>query len=1136
MSGRFVTWLKDRITGYVKKNVSLGDMPISLRAMLLGYAFLDTGRTLLWVVDNEEEMYAAMDSLYCFVGRDVVQEYPSLDFRPYQDVSPSKEVVAKRIAVLERLVKHEATLIVSPVDALLPHTIPPEDFRECMLEISEGDYLDRDEMARRLVHMGYSRTPLVDGIGQFSIRGFVVDIYSPGMQSPVRLEMFGDEVERMTSFDLSTQRSRAELKTTKVLPASEIIMDKEHIRNAKPRLRRIKEPLMPSMLKDIEQGIYSPGIEMYLPYFYQRPATFFDYLNDDCIIASPDDHDLKALWSDMFNRLKAEYSKARSRTQEPIDPRSVVLSWETLEDRCLNNEIFHISTSIAAGNRAVKPPVFYGVSPGLAGSPKSRLERALSYIYGLMDKGMHVFVVGESRDLYERLIHAFDSKGMRVKRIATPLLSNEGPVHGIVYVTEGSIGHGFILPDAGIAFISSRDIFGEVRHRKPRPKGIPVVNPFTQLNLGDAVVHRDHGIGIFRGVKRLELGGLSSDFVLLEYTGGDKLYVPVYRLGLLQRYIGDPDSVIIDRLGGTRWKNAKNRARKNAEKLAGELLEIYAKRASTPGFSFRIDEELVRDFASGFIYDETDDQLKTIEQVYDDMSSSMPMDRLVCGDVGYGKTEVALRASFVAVMQGKQVAILVPTTILAHQHLMTFRERFNAWPVRVEALTSSMGSRSNRSLIEDVGKGRVDILIGTHALLSERLRFKDLGLLVVDEEHRFGVRHKERIKKMRSEVDVLTLSATPIPRTLHMAISGIRDLSVIETPPAERKSIETTIARFDDDIIKQAIEREISRGGQVFFVHNRVFNIDSMAQYVRQLVPGARVGVAHGQMLRNDLNRVMSRFIDRDINVLVCSAIIGSGLDIPNANTIIVNRADRFGMADLYQLRGRVGRSKLKGYALLLIPALARITEDARKRLAAIKEYGSLGAGFQMALKDMEIRGVGEILGSAQWGSVTAIGFELYQEMLRDAVMRLKGKPVRKEKEPEIRLDIDAYIPDSYCPDQHLRLGLYKRLSIAESEDVDVIEEELRDMYGPIPGPMVNLLGIARIRVMMKQLGIRKLESLNKSLRLWVDDDTIVDREKLVRVILDRRGKIDPRGIIEMGCDDKDVLLDEILDILSTLA
>ncbi len=1116
--------------------MSMGDMPLSLRAMLVGHAFLTFFRSLLWIVESEEEMYATVDALHCFVEKHSVYEYPTPDFRPYQDVSPSKEVVAKRVSVLERLLEGIPTIIVAPGDATLLHTIPPDDFNKIKFKISEGDYIDRDEIVARLVHMGYARTPLVDGMGQFSIRGFVVDIYSPGMESPVRLEMFGDEVERMNLFDMATQRSRSGLKSATILPASEIILDKEHIRNARPSLRRVREPLMPSMLKDLEQGIHSPGIEQYLPYFYRIPGTLFDYLEKDYILISPDVNDLEVLSMNMLAKFEAEYSKARSRSDKPIDPHLVVLSWKGFKERCLEKTYFRVSTSIGAEDKSAKGLVFHGVSPGFSGSEETRIENAISYVSGLVERGTSVVLVCASHALCKRLGTAFGIKGLKVEKITPPLPHTWEPGKGIVYMMQGETGPGFILPDDGIALISSRDILREERQRRPRARGIPIVNPFTQLNVGDAVVHRDHGIGIFKGVRRLELGGLSSDFVLLEYNGGDKLYVPVYRLGLLQRYIGDPDSVIIDRLGGTRWKTAKRKARKNAEKLASELLGIYAKRASTPGFSFRIDEELVRDFSSGFVYEETEDQLKTIEQVYDDMSSSTPMDRLVCGDVGYGKTEVALRASFVAVMQAKQVAVLVPTTILAHQHLVTFRERFNAWPVRVEVLTSSVNSRANRSLIEDVRKGRVDILVGTHGLLSEKIKFKDLGLLIVDEEHRFGVRHKERIKKMRAEVDVLTLSATPIPRTLHMAISGIRDLSVIETAPAERKSVETTIARFDDDIIRQALEREISRGGQAFFVHNRVLNIDAMAQYVKQLVPRARVGVAHGQLPRKDLDRVMSRFIDRDINVLVCSAIIGSGLDIPNANTIIINRADRFGMADLYQLRGRVGRSRLKGYALLLIPALGRITNEARKRLSAIKEYTGLGAGFQMALKDMEIRGAGEILGSAQWGSITAIGFELYQEMLRDAVMRLKGQPVKKEKEPEIRLDIDAFIPNSYCPDQHLRLGIYKRLSMAGREDIDDMEEELRDMYGPIPGPMLNLLGITRIRVMMKQLGIRKLESTNKSLRLWVDDDTIINRDNLARLVLDRRCRIYPRGILEIGYDDKDILVEEILGILGTLA
>ncbi|MEA3221573.1 MAG: transcription-repair coupling factor, partial [Thermodesulfobacteriota bacterium] len=605
-----------------------------------------------------------------------------------------------------------------------------------------------------------------------------------------------------------------------------------------------------------------------------------------------------------------------------------------------------------------------------------------------------------------------------------------------------------------------------------------------------------------------------------------------------QRYIGDEDSFPLDRLGGSRWSRAKKKARASIEKLSKELLDIYAKRAASSGFSFGANPVDVHEFESSFPYEETEDQVKAIEDVYEDMESKRVMDRLICGDVGYGKTEVALRASFKTVMSGKQVALLVPTTLLASQHLTTFRQRFDPWPVRVEAITSFATSAKNKHILEDLRDGKVDIIIGTHSILSDRVKFNDLGLLIVDEEHRFGVAHKERIKAMRSKIDILTLSATPIPRTLNMAISGIRDLSIIETPPLNRKSIETLILRFDDDIISQAIDRELARGGQVFFVHNRVSNIDAIAGYIKTICPGARVGVAHGQMSRRELGVVMREFIERRLNVLVSSAIIGSGIDIVNANTMIINRADRFGMADLYQLRGRVGRSKQKGYALLLIPAVGSITKDARKRLSAMKEYESLGAGFQMALRDLEIRGTGEILGSAQWGHIAAIGYELYQQMLKQAVDSLQGKEVTKEIEPEIKIGVDAYIPEEYCPDQHLRLGLYKRLSTANKDDISQITEEILDMYGPIPKPTKTLLAVSEIRDTMKRLRIRKIERADKELSLYIGHDTTISSEGLVRlrrIVSKSKGRFYQNGTVVITIEGKDIL-NEIFSIIYSLS
>lgn len=1129
------------ILSYIRHGISIGTLPPSLRAMAVAGVFNSKKCSILWIVQDIDEMYRTLDDLSLFVDAKDVCGFIPYDIRPYQDDSPSKGVLSQRISVLYRLLQKEPLVVVAPIDAIAVSTTGRQDFMNSIIELKVNTELNRDKFAKRLVCMGYASSPLIDDIGQFSIRGFVMDIYSPGMKSPIRLDMFGDVIERIREFDISTQRSKHELSYVNVLPCSEVLLDKDHIKQARPRLKRLKDPNAKFIIHDIEQKIHIPGIETYIPFFYESPSSIFDYIPGDTIVVSPDDKAMESLWNNLYQVFSQAYQKSVSNGRCLPGPEEIMVNSDIFA-RIQERSKCHISTSLGGDGLKIK---YHSITISMQGDYETRIDKAISSISDLLMDGMDVFVVVDTDLQADRLSFILNERGLSPKPITGSILdyvfaqpeAGGKSLGGGLYVIIGTISSGFILPDAGVAIVAGSLIIGGPRQKRPKAKGIPISDPFGQLNLGDAVVHRDHGIGIFRGVQRLDIEGSKGDFILLEYLGDDKLYIPVYRMSLLQRYIGDQECISIDKLGGLRWSRSKRKARASIERLAKELIEIYAKRASKPGFSFRASSNWLNEFESSFPYEETEDQIKAIEDVYADMGSKNPMDRLICGDVGYGKTEVALRASFIAVMSGKQVALLVPTTLLASQHLATFRARFEPWPVSVEAITSFATSKKNRHVLEELKQGKVDIIIGTHALLSDRVKFNDLGLLIVDEEHRFGVAHKERIKAMRSEIDILTLSATPIPRTLNMALSGIRDLSIIETPPLNRKSIETLILRFDDDIISQAINRELARGGQVFFVHNQVSNMDAMAEYIRTICPGARVGVAHGQMPRKELERVMRDFIERRLNVLVSSAIIGSGIDIATANTIIINRADKFGMADLYQLRGRVGRSKQKGYALLLIPAVGQITDDARKRLSAMKEYESLGAGFHMALRDMEIRGTGEILGSAQWGHIAAIGYELYQQMLKEAVDRLQGKPIRKEIEPEIAIGLDAYIPEEYCPDQHLRLGLYKRLSIADKNDINQIREELLDMYGPIPEPTKTLLEVSEIRDIMKKLRIKKLERTDNKLRLYIRRDTTVSTEKLVRLgqmTSKRESRIYTNGAVEIPINGREIL-NEIFSIIYSL-
>ncbi|MFA5653705.1 MAG: transcription-repair coupling factor [Desulfomonilia bacterium] len=1108
----------------------MGALPLSLQALVVASAFRQEQKSILWVVEDTDEMYRVQENLAPFLGEPLIHAYQSLDVRPYQDDSPSKGVAARRISLLHRMLTGGPGVFVAPFDSVVVPVMPAGDLAGSVIHLAPDKDIDRDELAERLVRMGYTREALIDDVGQFSVRGSVVDVFSPGMEEPARIDLFGDTITSIKSFRLATQRSGKELNHITILPASEVLLDMAHVKNARPWLRRMKGKTTGELIADIEQGILPPGIESYLPLFYETPASVFDYLPAGTLIAGPDAPTLQHWYEKISGSYAHAFERLGDRRDGYLRPESILVGIQevTAAIHCAGSRI---STSLADEGETVR----FGTIPLM--SPAGRASDGLvEAVASLKAEGMDVFVFAGNEMLMERLAYALTNRGLVPAEAYGEALFSRSGWGAKVFLAQGSLSSGFVLPEIGIAMLSADEAMGARKRRRRGAAGnAPVLDPFTQLNVGDAVVHQENGIGIFRGVVRLELDGFKSDFVLLEYLGGDKLYVPVYKLSLLQRYVGDTDVFVIDRLGGTRWTKAKAKARESVAKLANELLCIYAKRESSSGFSYGTSDAVVGEFEETFPFEETEDQLKAIEDVYGDMASTRPMDRLVCGDVGYGKTEVALRAAYVAVMSGKQVAVLVPTTLLARQHLSTFEERLSRWPIRVEGISGFSTSLQNAETIRSLEKGGVDIVVGTHALLADKVKFRDLGLLIVDEEHRFGVKDKEKIKAKRAEVDILTLTATPIPRTLNMAISGIRDLSIIETPPVDRKSIETTVSRFDEEEIQQAITRELMRGGQVFFVHNQVSTIETMARRIGELVPLARVGVAHGQMSRPRLEKIMTKFLNRSVNVLVTSAIISSGIDIPSANTIVINRADKFGLADLYQLRGRVGRSKTRGSALLLTPAAGQITRDARKRLAAIKEYESLGAGFQMALRDMEIRGVGDILGRAQWGHVTAIGYELYQQMLKEAVDKLQGKETVPEIDPEIHIHLDAFIPEEYCPDPHLRLGLYKRLFSADTSGLPDIFSEISDLYGEPPTAVRELIAIAEIRDLMKKMRIKKLERQNNRLRFYLSRDSIINLGILIEVITARKGRLYPQGIAEIPLEAEHVS-NEIRDILYRIA
>ena len=713
-----------------------------------------------------------------------------------------------------------------------------------------------------------------------------------------------------------------------------------------------------------------------------------------------------------------------------------------------------------------------------------------------------------------------------------------------VKVMQGPLDRGFTWATEGFAIITEEEILG-TRPRRPRKKSISgeFINSFKDLASGDPVVHIDHGIGIYRGIEHITVDGISNDFLVIEYQNEDKLYIPVDRIHRVQKYLGTEDKPPrLDRLGGKSWETSKRKAEESIRQMAEELLQIYALRKLKQGYSFSPPDEFYKEFEATFPFEETPDQLEAISEVLADMARPRPMDRLICGDVGFGKTEVAIRAAFKAVMDGKQVAMLVPTTILAEQHYQTFKERFSSYPVFIETLSRFKTRSQQKKIIENLKKGKVDIIIGTHRLLQQDIAFRDLGLLIIDEEHRFGVRHKEKLKKLRTSVDVLSLSATPIPRTLHMSLMGIRDLSTIETPPRERYVVETYICKFDEEIIRTAITRELGREGQVFFVHNRVKTIYNMANLIRKLVPEANVGVAHGQMHERELEKVMEKFVRKEINVLVCSTIIESGLDIPSANTIIINRADRFGLAQIYQLRGRVGRADRQAYAYLLIPGKHLITREAEKRFRALLNFTELGSGFRVALNDLQIRGGGNLLGAAQSGHVAAIGYELYVDLVQKTIRKLRGEMVEEAPEPEIDLRLSAFIPESYVPDINQRLFLYKRLASGRNKsEIKEVALEMRDRFGPLPPEVNNLLNVTLIKLWLKKLHVTKLTQNKKQFVLSIAKSTPLEPEAIFAVInkFPRQISISPEqkliiGSIDGNTDKDFEFLKLILQKLST--
>ncbi len=1046
---------------------------------------------------------------------------PHWELNPYDPLTPHPELEAIRMTTLAALNQGKLKALVLPVRSLLQKVIPRQILHNISLELLVEEEYERKQLLNSLTQLGYQPVPLVEERGSFAVRGDIIDLFPPDAQQPIRLDFYGDFIEKMRPFDPTSQRSGdTTLKALTLIPPREMILHGAFLetlgQNLKERCDELSIPRTDreAIMTELREGILSPGRAFLLPFNYPELDPLQQYLdNHRLILIDPPAIEQEI---DQFHR---DIRDGEARMLEQGLPharrQSLYLEPDQLQPLLQNHLRIEISRLqvIQFDDERLRYHFSCQSNGSLRAKPDSAhdgLEPLLERLQNTKKEHGKTLLVCHQQSQAERLQELLAAHGVDLDidlHLKLSDLTTEIPK-----LTVGELNEGFFLPGEKLNIISEEEIFGRRSHRQKktgRQRARQLMTRLAELKNGDFIVHTDHGIGRYLGLTHLQTGNVEGDFLNLQYAGNDKLYLPIERIEKVQKYIGGEGYVPkLDKMGGQGWEKAHLKARAAVEELARQLLELYAKRELRQGFAYSPPDQLFREFEATFPHEETLDQQQAIDDILEDMQSTKPMDRLICGDVGYGKTEVALRAAVKAVLDSKQVAVLVPTTVLASQHLESFQQRLHDFPIRVEMVSRFRSTAENRKTLQAAAAGKIDILIGTHRLLQRDVRFKDLGLLVVDEEQRFGVSHKEKLKQLRAEVDILTLTATPIPRTLHMSMTGMRDLSVIETAPVDRLAIRTYVTRFDDELIRQAILRELRRGGQVYFVHNRVQTIDAMAEQLRQLIPEATVAVGHGQMAEKELEQVMLDFIAGKSNLLVASTIIENGLDIPRANTIIVNRADRFGLSQLYQLRGRVGRSDRRAYAYLLIPGEAALTRDARERLRILQELTELGAGFRIASHDLELRGAGDLLGGKQSGPIAAIGFELYTELLEETIDRLRGKEREERVDPEIRLGLSAFLAEKYLPDPNQRLQFYQRMAGAENEEelFDLVEE-LRDRYGEPPHAGEILIATMRLRILLKKLCVELLEYDNKRLSLLFHSSTKVSPNLIRQLVTEQPDK-----------------------------
>jgi len=1113
--------LKEAI-GQGLKIIILQGLEDSARSFFLSTFLQHLKRPCLVLTPDQGESSRLLNQLRFFMSEESITDhaqrrlfhFPSYDTSPLSGLSPHQDVVTSRLEALYQFLSNPNPVVVSPLEAVLFRIVPKSAFLKSLEPLETGEEFDRDELIEYLESSGYCRSSLVEERGDYAVRGSILDIFAPLHPYPIRLEFWADVIESIRYFDPLSQRSLKPLKELVLIPCCEILTSEEHLKRARS---------MGRLPQSGAEGARFPGIEAWLNHFYDNPSTLFDYMPTDSLIILIEPHKFTNRQDTIRARFEqdvAQYHKEASRKGTPFpETDNTLIPNEEFTNLCGGYQQLHFGPLVTEqpGDArlflSTEPvrPVDHELDLVMEGKGRVSMAPLAQRVSQWAGSGACVVLVTRTERQAQRLIQILGNYEVEVGQIVRSW--SEIALCKGLFICIGRLTRGFVWPKMSLFVITEDEIFGPKRPA-PRPglKGAPKAlrwSSISQLKEGDLIVHEDHGIGRYGGLLKMEVGGKVSDFLLINYADKDKLYIPADRIGILQKYVGPDDKLPkLDRLGGRSWNVAKQKAKRSIKEIAKQLVDLYALRMHRKGYAFSPPDTNYKEFEATFGHEETPDQVKAIEEVIRDMTSERPMDRLICGDVGFGKTEVALRAAFKAVCDGKQVAMLVPTTVLAEQHYDTFSKRMGPYGIKVGLLSRFKTRKEQGQILAALRSGAIDIIIGTHRLLQKDVSFSNLGLLIIDEEQRFGVKQKEALKRYRALVDVLALTATPIPRTLQLSMTGIRDLSIIETPPEDRLSVQTTVSPYDEGLIKTAIHAELDRGGQVFFVHNRVQTIHNRTEQLRRLVPFARISIAHGQMKEKDLEQTMLQFLRREIDVLVCSTIIESGLDIPTANTIIITEVERLGLAQIYQLRGRVGRSREKAYAYLLFSDGARMTKDAEKRLKALMNFSHLGAGLQLAMHDLKIRGGGNILGFAQSGHITAIGYELYLKLVEQAVAELKGEPWHEIPEPEINLPVPARLPERYIGDMDIRLNLYRRLStVKEKQQIERMKEEVRDRFGPLPQEVESLFGLVHLRLMLKRMGISRLDVGNSGIYLTFTETSPLKPDKLVKMITNKASR-----------------------------